>query len=149
MVCVTLTLSLNSVKYTVNRQGGNAETAYNWQYGVSNRAFDWYFENIPDSVANPANLPEGTDMTNFVDATKNSSAAIVLTATTIGYVAVDNRTKLCSYPISKYGTQDDEVDNCGNGEVNGNRLVDTDLSLNYKAVDETYVTQEMQFLKAR
>ena len=35
----------------VRRWGGNATTRYNWQNDTSNRASDWFFENIPDETA--------------------------------------------------------------------------------------------------
>ena len=35
----------------VQRWGGNATTRYNWQNDTSNRASDWFFENIPNENA--------------------------------------------------------------------------------------------------
>ncbi len=42
----------NALRLPLRRWGGNATTRYNWQNDTSNRAFDWYFENIPND--NPA-----------------------------------------------------------------------------------------------
>ena len=75
-----------SLKYPINRRGGNAETAYNWKNGVSNRAWDWYFLSVADVLSAPTtSLPEGTELAQFVDETRSSNATVLLTASTIGY----------------------------------------------------------------
>jgi hypothetical protein len=48
---------LNSVSYTINRRGGNSETRYNWEYGISNKASDWFFFNIADTLLSGTTLP--------------------------------------------------------------------------------------------
>lgn len=112
-------------------------TAYNWQNGVSNRASDYYFLSIADNVNNPANLPEGTDMTRFVDVTKQYNSETLLTASTIGYLTIrfieltvkrwtvlpvpnNNRgLKRCGYSVTKYGTQTakEPGGDCGSGTL--------------------------------
>lgn len=39
---------LKDLGSTINRWGGNAVSTHNWQYNVTNRAKDYFFENIPD-----------------------------------------------------------------------------------------------------
>src|SRR5918997_7156935 len=51
----------------VNRWGGNATTRYNWQNDTSNRASDWYFENIPNTNSDPTRLPHGSSSDRFVE----------------------------------------------------------------------------------
>ena len=41
------------IRLPVNRWGGNATTRYNWQNDTSNRASDWFFENIPNDNPQP------------------------------------------------------------------------------------------------
>ena len=47
------------IRLPVNRYGGNATTRYNFRADTTNRAADWYFENIPNDNADPESLPEG------------------------------------------------------------------------------------------
>ena len=47
----------SQLKLPVVRWGGNATTRYNYLLDTANHASDWYFENIPNTVKNPAVLP--------------------------------------------------------------------------------------------
>ena len=53
---------LAALNVPLNRWGGNSTTRYNWQNDTSNRASDWFFENIPNDNANPGALPHGSSM---------------------------------------------------------------------------------------
>src|SRR5688572_10632678 len=44
----------------VRRWGGNATTRYHFRYDTTNRASDWFFENIAEDNPNPENLPHGS-----------------------------------------------------------------------------------------
>src|SRR5690242_20001136 len=47
------TSDLAATNFTLNRNGGNAATMYNWQLNADNRGNDWYFESYADSSATP------------------------------------------------------------------------------------------------
>jgi hypothetical protein len=55
------------LKLPVVRWGGNATTRYNYLLDTANHASDWYFENIPNTVKNPAALPNGSTADQFID----------------------------------------------------------------------------------
>jgi len=65
----------SQLKLPVVRWGGNATTRYNYLLDTANHASDWYFENIPNTVKNPAALPGGPPLTS-------SSARTSVTART-------------------------------------------------------------------
>lgn len=125
---------------TVRRFGGNATSRYNWKNSTSNRAADWYFENIPDEV--PSGFQSVPDA--FVSLTKARGAQPLLTVPMIGYLAKDspaNHPFACAYKVSKYGAQTD-VDpwdtDCGNGirasdgqRITGNDPLDTSIAADH------------------
>src|SRR3989338_2775728 len=55
----------NSMRYTVNRKGGNADTRYNWEYNIRNGAQDWFYMNTLDKNTPGKTLPEGSAATRF------------------------------------------------------------------------------------
>jgi len=93
---------LRAMNSPLNRQGGNAETRYNWQDNVSNQAQDWYFQSLCKESATP-----GEHADSFVAETKAAGAEPMLTIPMIGWVAKagPGRGKLASYSIAKYGAQ--------------------------------------------
>ncbi|SBT44864.1 glycoside hydrolase family 44 protein [Micromonospora auratinigra] len=140
------------LRLPVHRYGGNATTRYNFRADTSNRAGDWYFENIPNDNADPASLPDGSETDRFVAQNKATGAATVMTVPMIGWVAKD-RTKSCAFSVAKYGTQqstDPWAPDCGNGKkpdgtlITGNDPKDTSV-----AVGPEYVTDWMTHLKGR
>ncbi|HRE02025.1 MAG TPA: glycoside hydrolase family 44 protein, partial [Ilumatobacteraceae bacterium] len=68
----------------VARWGGNATTRYNWQLDVYNTGSDWYFENIPNPVANVGALPAGSAADQFVAANQAAGSDTLLTVPLIG-----------------------------------------------------------------
>jgi len=121
----------------VRRFGGNATTRYNWQNDTSNRAADWYFENIPSDHPNPALLPNGSDADEFVEQDRRTGTASLLTMPLIGWTP-KSRAISCGFAVSKYGAQqstDPWQPNCGNGitpggaEITGNDPTDTSLAI--------------------
>lgn len=86
----------------LNRSGGNTTTRYNWQVNAANHASDWYFESLEGGSAVP-----GADGDGFVQDTKGAGAQPMLTVPMIGWVAKlgNNRARLASYSIAKYGAQ--------------------------------------------
>jgi hypothetical protein len=117
----------------VNRWGGNATTRYSYLADTSNRAADWFFENIPDDNSNPGILPAGSSADRFVAANRDLGTASLLTLPLIGWTP-KSRNCHCGFSVAKYGTQQ-QVDpwrpDCGNGfrpdgsPVIGNDPLDT------------------------
>ena len=102
----------------LNRSGGNAETRYNWLLNAHNRASDWYFESLGDDPATP-----GAAADSHVANSQRGGAAPILTVPMIGWLPKlgDNRARLSSYSIAKYGPQADRdwqyFPDAGNGVV--------------------------------
>ena len=153
--------TLNRMRYTANRWGGNSTTRYSWLDDTSNRASDWFFFNIPEDNANPAALPDGSSTDLFVDDARAAGAEPLLTVPMIGWTPKD-RAKRWGYSVAKYGAQQQtectatggaswcEPD-AGNGRraaggawIDGNDPTDTS-----RAVDPSFVTDWMQHLAAR
>ncbi|GII78622.1 endoglucanase [Sphaerisporangium rufum] len=113
------------LRLPVHRWGGNATTRYNFRYDTSNRAGDWYFENIPNENADPESLPNGSDSDRFVEQNKATGAETILTMPLIGWVPKD-RTKSCGFSVAKYGPQestDPWAPDCGNGKKPDGTLI--------------------------
>lgn len=119
--------------YTTNRWGGNAVTRYSWESDIQNRAFDWYFEDIPNTVQNTSALPFNSSSDLFVTSTLNAKALPVLTIPTIGWAPQLERNRRCGFSVAKYGAQQssDQGTDCGNGmktdgsAITGNDPTDT------------------------
>lgn len=112
--------------HTVRRWGGNATTRYNWQLDVSNRASDWFFENIAEEVQDVSALPKGSSADRFVVANQATGAKTIMTMPMIGWTP-KSRDLACAFPVSKYGEQqqlDQWRPECGNGySPNGEPLM--------------------------
>jgi hypothetical protein len=113
------TAQLNELNATVNRQGGNGETRYNWQANGSNRAVDYFFESIGE---NSATAGEHAD--TFISDTHAAGAQPMITVPMIGWVAklAPGRNKLASFSVAKYGAQqqtDQFMPDAGNGITPG------------------------------
>lgn len=111
------TQDLAATNFTMNRSGGNATSAYNWQINATNHASDWYFESILDSPATP-----GADGDNFITQTRagNATAQPMLTIPMVNYLAAlgPNNAMKWSFSIAKYGAQtgsDPYQPDAGNG----------------------------------
>jgi len=121
--------------YTTNRWGGNAVTRYAWDVDIQNRAFDYFFEDIPNTVDDEAALPFNSSSDRFIAATLGHKALPVLTIPTIGWAPKADRSgKRCGFSVAKYGAQqqtDQYFTDCGNGvkasggQVTGNDPTDT------------------------
>jgi hypothetical protein len=95
---------LSELHAPLNRRGGNATTRYNWQANASNHASDWYFE----SLAEESGIA-GDDADRFVDESHAGGAEPMITIGMLGWVARlgNNRQRLSSFSIGKYGAQTD------------------------------------------
>lgn len=95
--------SLADLNFTLNRQGGNTASTYNWEQDASNHAFDWYYESIAESDSDvPGHMAD-----QFIEGNATSGARSMITIPTIGWVAKlgPNRQKLASFSQAKYGSQ--------------------------------------------
>ncbi len=136
----------------VNRWGGNATTRYNWQLDISNRASDWYFQNIPNDGIEEGALPSGSSSDQFVAQNVRTHTDTLLTVPLIGWTPKGPRARACGFGIAAYGPQQavapDNAD-CGNGllpggaPVTGNNPLDTSL-----AITPSFVTAWMAHLTA-
>ncbi|MGZ3457523.1 MAG: glycoside hydrolase family 44 protein [Archangium sp.] len=95
---------LDELNAPLNRRGGNATSRYNWQLNADNRANDWYFESLPYSSTTP-----GAEVDDFIASSRAGGAEPIITVPMAGWVARlgQNRSRLCSFSINKYGAQTD------------------------------------------
>lgn len=125
------------LRLPVRRWGGNATTRYNWRNDTSNRASDWYFENIPEDNPNPGALPDGSAADHFVEQDRRTGTQTLMTVPLIGWVA-NRRTAGhpydCGFPKTQFPLQQsfDPYDpNCGNGlDQNGNPVTNSSTATN-------------------
>lgn len=109
------------LRLPVRRWGGNAATRYNWQTDTSNRARDWYFENIANPNTSPGNLPLGSASDQFVEQDRRTGAKTLMTVPLLGWTPKRGLGGVpydCAFKVSKYGPQQatDPYDpDCGNG----------------------------------
>lgn len=96
---------LDDPGFTLRRWGGNSTSRYNWRADISNRGSDWFFMNIPNAVADPAQLPHGSEADVFIGATLAAGAEPIVTLPMIGWVPVDERVKRWSFSVATYGPQ--------------------------------------------
>ncbi|MEV4760830.1 glycoside hydrolase family 44 protein [Micromonospora sp. NPDC049559] len=101
----------------VRRWGGNATTRYHYRYDTTNRASDWFFENIAEANDAPEQLPDGSSTDRFVEQDQRTGADTILTVPLIGW-APKARDGSCGFSVAKYGPQqrtDEWRPDCGNG----------------------------------
>uniref|UniRef100_UPI0007C79762 glycoside hydrolase family 44 protein n=1 Tax=Peterkaempfera griseoplana TaxID=66896 RepID=UPI0007C79762 len=141
------------LKLPVDRWGGNATTRYNYLTDTSNRASDWYFENIPEDVADPGALPDGSSVDTFIEKDRAAGTATDVTVPLIGWVPKATRDKLCGFSVAKYGPQqstDQWAPDCGNGlkpdgtPITGNDPTDTSMP-----AGADYVSGWVKYLKGK
>jgi len=123
----------SQLKLPVVRWGGNATTRYNYLLDTANHASDWYFENIPNTVKNPAVLPNGSTADQFIGRNQRDGADSIITVPLIGWTP-QSRAQACGFSVAKYGAQqstDPYDSDCGNGVntsgqyITGNNPADT------------------------
>ncbi len=130
------------LRLPVRRWGGNATTRYNWKIDVSNRAMDWFYENIPNP--DPGTLPDGSEADLFVEQNLRTGTETLLTVPLIGW-APKSRDVECGFRVSRYGEQertDPWQPDCGNGirtdgtVITGNNPLDTSIPITPTFVQE-------------
>lgn len=130
-----------------DRQGGNAQSRYNWQLNSDNRGKDWYYESIADS-----NSTAGFRATSHVQAARAIGAQSMLTMPMIGWTSKlgTNRAKKWSFSVAKYGAQqavDPWNKDAGNGiKTNGSWITNNDPNDANQPVTESFYTPWIQQL---
>lgn len=107
-VCFGKTEQLRDLNFTLNRQGGNNFTRYNWRTNTVNLDSDWYFESIPGFFLNePTTQVPGQRADSFIEHTQAAGAQPMITIPMIGWVAkvTPQKDKLYSFSVAKYGAQ--------------------------------------------
>lgn len=121
----------------LRRYGGNSTTRYNYLYDTSNRASDWYFENIPEDNDHPEDLPDGSSTDRFIEQDDRTGTDTLLTIPMIGWTP-KSRAWNWGFSVAKYGAQQ-SVDpwrpDAGNGvtpggnDITGNDPLDTSMAI--------------------
>ena len=106
---------LKQLNATLNRQGGNATSRYNWQANADNRANDYFFLSIPYDSSAP-----GEHADAFIAESRLGGTEPSLTIPMLDWVARVGpaREWLWSYSVAKYGAQTTTErfrPDCGNG----------------------------------
>src|SRR5204862_126202 len=92
---------------------------------TANHASDWYFENIPEDVANVAALPEGSSVNKFVEQDRRTATRTVLTMPLIGWTP-KSRAYTGGFSVARYGAQqsvDPYRTDIGNGKHTDGSLI--------------------------
>ncbi|SCL71688.1 Fibronectin type III domain-containing protein [Micromonospora citrea] len=140
------------IRLPIHRYGGNHTTRYNFRADTSNRAADWYFENIPNDNADPASLPRGSETDRFVEQDRATGSETVMTVPMLGWIAKE-RARSCGFSVARYGPQqstDPWTPDCGNGrKPDGTPITGNDPEDTSAAVGPQYVTDFVNHLKSR
>ncbi|MFE9750985.1 glycoside hydrolase family 44 protein [Saccharothrix saharensis] len=137
----------------VHRWGGNHTTRYNFRYDNTNRAGDWYFENIdePDNP-DPSTLPHGSTTDRTHEENVRTGAKSLFTLPLLGWVS-KGRGKVCGFSVAKYGPQqstDPWTPDCGNGrKPDGSNITGNDPHDTSVEADAKYVTDWINHLKGK
>src|SRR5580658_8894286 len=104
---------LKATGFTMNREGGNGSSTYNWQIDATNHANDWYYETFLDPTYDSDNIIMWTRAANV-------GAQPLLTMPMLGYLGNlgPGNSSLWSFSIKKYGPQtgsDPYQPDAGNG----------------------------------
>jgi Glycoside hydrolase family 44 len=134
----------------VRRWGGNHTSRYNWKNDISNKASDYFFQNIKESDA--VNLPADSAVNRFIAQNKRTGTQTLLTVPMIGWTP-NNTIKACGFAISKYGPQSAEeqwTPDCGSGlRPDGSRITGNDPRDTSIAISPAFVAEWVTALKAR
>lgn len=125
----------------INRHGGNATSAYNWQVNASGRGADWYFESVPEDGGS---TPAGA-LASLVQANRQAGAQSMITVPMLNWVAKlgPNRSKLASFSVAKYGAQQQTdaqwMPDAGNGvRPDGSLITGNDPADAHSPADEAF-----------
>jgi hypothetical protein len=142
----------SELKLPLQRWGGNSTTRYNYLNDTSNRASDWYFENIPNKTANIALLPEGSASNLFIEQGRRTATQTLLTVPLIGWTP-KSREQTCGYSVKKYGAQQDTdpwATDCGKGVLsNGSNITANDPLDTSAKIDPSFVQSWIHYLAGK
>lgn len=137
---------------TLNRNGGNATTCYNWEIDATNSGNDWYFMSHPDGNTNtPSGSVDSWIRGNMSAKTTNGVKSMV-TIPMIGWAAKlgPNRSPLWSFSVKKYGPQQKTEPNhpdMGNGfKPDGQPITGNDPNDAYIPVNVNFEKKWVQHL---
>lgn len=134
----------------INRLGGNSTTRYNYIFDTSNKAMDWFFENIPEDNSNPGQLPNGSRVDRIVEQNRQTGTETLLTIPLIGWTP-SSRAICCGYSVAKYGPQQDTDPwrpDCGNGvHLDGTNITENDPHDTSIEIDDTFVINWLTHLQ--
>lgn len=89
---------------TTRRWGGNPTSRYNWKLGGAwNTANDWFYQNVDI----------GLSYDDFLESNRKHGMTSALTVPILGWVAKD--AKSVGFPVSRFGSQQQEDNGSGNG----------------------------------
>lgn len=132
---------LSGLNSPINRHGGNATSAYNWQVNASGRGADWYFESVPEDGGS---TPAGA-LASLVQANRQAGAQSMITVPMLNWVAKlgPNRSKLASFSVAKYGAQQQTdaqwMPDAGNGvRPDGSLITGNDPADAHSPADEAF-----------
>ncbi|MGZ8217240.1 glycoside hydrolase family 44 protein [Methylomagnum sp.] len=134
--------TLADLNFSLNRQGGNRASTYNWLENADNTASDWFFESISETGDGvPAGLIDG-----MVNDNKSSGSDSIITIPTTGWVAklAPDRSKLASYSKTKYGPQT-QADNDWFPDAGNGMLQSTGLRIIGNDPNDAYVPSDVSF----
>ena len=138
-VCFGSKAQMVALNFTLNRQGGNNFSRYNWCANTLNIDNDYFFESIPGFfLGQPKSLVPGQRADSFIADTKAAGAQPMISIPMLGWVAkmVSPTQTLSSFSVAKYGPQQKtppENPDAGNGvhpdgtNVTGNDPNDADI----------------------
>jgi|GEM_PF-618682 len=94
---------LADLNATINRDGGNPASRYNWSVNAANRGMDFFFE----SIGEPTGSGAGARGDDFITSSTAGGAQTTLTIPMIDWVAKlgAGRASLASFSKAKYGPQ--------------------------------------------
>ena len=133
----------------LNRWGGNATTRFNYLNNTSNRASDWYFENIAGD--DTGSSPNGNSADLFIEQNKRTGTSTIMTMPMIGWTAKD-RVRRCGFSVNKYANQDGYdpyFPECGTGTRGGQPIYNNDPRDTSEPINEAFVQGWVRHLNNR
>ena len=131
------------------RWGGDGTTRYNYILDTASHSHNWYFENIPKTVTNPALLPDGSNHNQFIDQDRRTGTATITTMPLMGWTP-KSRDYSWGFSIAKYGAQqgaDPWRPDAGNGiKPDGTYITGNDPADTSVVITPAFVSQWMQYL---
>lgn len=84
-----------NIRATARRWGGDSTSTYQWKFGISNLANDWFFQVLTSG---------GTTFNSFMDQVRVTGGKAIGTIPVLGWLPKADM-EMCSFDVSKYGKQ--------------------------------------------